>query len=101
MIEQFEPEQIVMLNRGADGNLSGKPIDTRDIKVKTFKTERKQFSEADLSRAVLVVEGSTEVAMFLEASSVLERLRGQKNYAHFDLAGLTVFNAGGDGSVPR
>jgi putative ATP-dependent endonuclease of OLD family len=101
IIEQFEPEQIVMLNRGAGGALSGKPIDTQGIKTKAFKAERRQFAEAVLSRAVLVVEGSTEAAIFPAASSVLEQARGPNQYTHFDLAGVTVFNAGGDGAVPR
>lgn len=34
VIEQFEPEQIVMLKREAGGALSGKPVDTKDIKPK-------------------------------------------------------------------
>lgn len=101
VIEQFEPEQIVMLNRSAGGALSGAPIDTTGIKTKTFKTERRQFAEAVLSRAVLVVEGSTEAAIFPVASTVMEQARGPKKYTHFDLAGVTVFDAGGDGSVPR
>lgn len=101
VIEQFEPEQIVMLNRGDNGALSGAPIDTTGIKVKTFKTERRQFAEAVLSRAVLVVEGSTEAAIFPVASTVMELARGPKKYMHFDLVGVTVFDAGGDGSVPR
>jgi len=101
VIEQFEPEQIVMLTRSNGGGMAGEPIDTTGIKVKTFKTERKQFAEAVLSRAVLVVEGSTEAVILTEASTVLENARGTDNYAHFDLAGVTVFNAGGDGSVPR
>lgn len=101
VIEQFEPEQIVMLNRAAGGALSGAPIDTTGIKTKTFKTERRQFAEAVLSRAVLVVEGSTEAAVFPVASTVMELARGPKKYTHFDLAGVTVFDAGGDGSVPR
>jgi putative ATP-dependent endonuclease of the OLD family len=101
IIEQFEPEQIVMLSRGDGGSLSGKPIDTQGIKTKAFKTERRQFAEAVLSRAVLVVEGSTEAAIFLAASTVLEDARGSNKYTHFDLAGVTVFNAGSDGAVPR
>lgn len=101
VIEQFEPEQIVMLNRAAEGTLSGKPIDTQGIKPKTFKIERRQFAEALLGRAVLVVEGSTEAAIVPVASSVLEQARGPTKYTHFDLAGVTVFNAGGDGAVPR
>jgi putative ATP-dependent endonuclease of OLD family len=90
-----------MLNRGDNGALSGAPIDTTGIKAKTFKTERRQFAEAVLSRAVLAVEGSTEAAIFPEASSIMEKARGSTNYTHFDLAGVTVFDAGGDGSVPR
>jgi len=101
IIEQFEPEQIVMLNRSTEGALSGSPINMQGIKTKTFKAERKQFSEAVLSRAVLVVEGSTEAAIVSEASTVLEQIRSSKEYMHFDLSGVTVFNAGGDGSVPR
>src|SRR5262245_53858155 len=73
----------------------------RSIKPKTFKTERRQFAEAVLSRAVLVVEGSTEAALFATASTVLEQIRGPDKYTHFDLAGVTVFDAGGDGAVPR
>ncbi|HNY69998.1 MAG TPA: AAA family ATPase [Syntrophorhabdus sp.] len=101
VIEQFEPDQIVMLNHPTRGVLSGEPIDVQGIKVKTFKTARRQFAEAILSRAVLVVEGATEVAMFAAATTVLEKSRGMKHYAHFDLSGVTIFNAGGDGSVPR
>lgn len=101
VIEQFDPEQIVMVNRGDNGTLTGKPIDLANIKSKTFKTERRQFAEAVLSRAVLVVEGSTEAAIFPVASTVLERLRGSQKYAHFDLAGVSMFDAGGDASVPR
>jgi putative ATP-dependent endonuclease of OLD family len=101
VIEQFDADQIVMLNRGTNGALSGRPIDVTSIKSKTFKTERRQFAEAVLSRAVLVVEGSTEAAIFPVASTVLERIRGSDKYAHFDLAGVTVFDAGGDTSVPR
>ncbi len=101
VIEQFEPEQIVILNRSVDGALTGRPIDTGGFKIKTFKTEKRQFAEAVLSRAVLVVEGSTEAAIFLEASAVLERVRESDAYTHFDLAGVTIFDAGGDGSVPR
>ena len=101
VIERFEPQQIVMLDRGADGALSGRPVDIQDIKPKTFKTDRRQFAEAILSRAVLVVEGSTEAAIFPAASTILEEASGSDHYAHFDLAGVSVFDARGVGSVPR
>jgi putative ATP-dependent endonuclease of OLD family len=101
VIEQFEPEQIVILDHPKGGTLAGKPIDVKGVKPRTFKVQRRQFAEAILSRAVLVVEGSTEAALFPEASTVLEATADPKVYTHLDLAGVTVFDAGGDGSVPR
>ena len=101
VIEQFEPDQIVMLNRNEEGHLTGCPIDTQEVKPKTFRTERRQFAEAILSRAVLVVEGSTEAALFPAASTVMEKSLGANVYTHFDLMGVSVFDAGADNSVPR
>jgi putative ATP-dependent endonuclease of OLD family len=68
VIEQFDPDQIVILNRNEVGHLTGHPIDIREVKPKTFRTERRQFAEAILSRAVLVVEGSTGGSVCLFAS---------------------------------
>ena len=101
VIEQFEPQQIVILDRDDAGKLTGHPISTEDVKPKTYKTARKQFAEAILSRAVLVVEGSTEGAMFSVASTVMEESLGSQAYTHFDLAGVSIFVASGDGDVPR
>jgi putative ATP-dependent endonuclease of OLD family len=101
IIEQFEPEQIVMVTRKSGGQLCGNPIDIQDIKPKIFKTERKQFAEAILAGAVLIVEGATESGIFLEASSVMEASLRPNDYSHLDLAGVSIFNAGGEGSVPR
>lgn len=101
VIEQFDPEQIVILNRDEGGALTGQPIDAAAVKPKTIRTERRQFAEAILSRAVLVVEGSTEASLFPVASSIMEASLGTDVYTHFDLAGVSIFNAGGDGSVPR
>jgi putative ATP-dependent endonuclease of OLD family len=101
VIEQFDPEQIVILNRGGGGVLTGHPIDAQTVKPKAFRTERRQFAEAILSRAVLVVEGATEAALFPVASSVLEASLPADAYMHFDLAGVSVFDAGADNAVPR
>ncbi len=100
IIEEFEPEGIVMLNRSPDGTLRGVPVDTQSVKPKTFKVQRRQFAEAILGRGVLVVEGGTEAAVFPAVSSALEAARGRDKYDHLDLAGITVFDAGGDGMVP-
>lgn len=101
VIEQFEPNQIVLLDRTNAGVLAGRPVDVAAVKPKAFRTERRQFAEAILSRAVLVVEGATEAAVFPAASSVLESCLGADLYTHMDLAGVTVFDAGADNSVPR
>jgi putative ATP-dependent endonuclease of OLD family len=101
VIEQFDPAHIVILDRGENSELSGRPIDTQAIKPKTYRTERRQFAEAILSRAVLVVEGSTEASIFPIASSVMEASLPTDAYMHLDLAGVSIFDAGGDNAVPR
>ena len=101
VIGQFDPAQIVILHRDDIGNFLGKPIDAQELKPKTFRTERRQLAEAILSRAVLVVEGSTECGLFQTASTVMERSLKPEQYTHFDLAGVSVFTASGDGDVPR
>ena len=101
VIEQFQPEQIVVLARADKGRLCGAPIDLQGVKPKVFARERRQFAEAILANAVLVVEGATELAIFPVASSVLEQDLGTEAYSHFDIAGVTVFDAGGDGSTPQ
>jgi putative ATP-dependent endonuclease of the OLD family len=99
IIEQFEPEQIVALSRDGDGILSSRTVLLGDIKPKKYRRERRQMAEAVLSRAVLVVEGATEAALFPVASEVMETTLGEA-YEHLDLAGVTVFNAEGDNAVP-
>lgn len=98
VIEQFDPENVVILSRDGDF-FSGIPIDTTRVKPKTYRTQRRQFAEAILSRAVFVLEGQTEMVVVRAASSALEKFRD--DYSHIDLAGVTLFNAGNDREVPR
>ena len=99
VIEQFDPGEIVILDHVSPGELVGVPIDPAGVKPKSYRTQRRQFAEAILSRAVLVVEGGTEASLVPIVSSILERHR--VNYTHIDLAGVSVFTADGDGDVPR
>lgn len=99
VIEQFEPEDIVMLRREGAGNLLGSRIDPGSLKPKTYRAQRRQFAEAILARAVLIVEGSTEAALLPVASSIIER--DDPGYTHLDLAGVTIFTADNDVDVPR
>jgi putative ATP-dependent endonuclease of the OLD family len=100
VIEQFDPKEVVMLCRSTSKELLGTPIDTHGIKPKTYRAERRQFAEAILSNAVIVVEGSTEASLLPVASGVLEGTRPDE-YTHLDLAGISIFEASGDGDVPR
>lgn len=100
VIEQFDPESIVMLTRGGPGELKGNPIDTTRLKPKKYRTERRQFAEAILARAVLVCEGSTEASVAVAASTALERIRFD-GYSHFDLSGVSIFTAQGDSDLPK
>ena len=99
VIEHFEPEDIVMLNREHGGRLIGTRPDSAGLKPKAFRTQRRQFAEAILARAVVVVEGFTEAALLPIASSILEE--DIDGYTHFDLAGVSIFTADGHDDVPR
>ena len=48
---------------------------------------------------MFVLEGQTEMVAVYAVSSALEQFRD--DYMHVDLAGVTLFNAGGDRAVPR
>ncbi len=98
VIEQFEPDSIVMLHREG-ATLIGTPIDPEKVKRKTYLTNKRQFAEAVLARGVLVVEGSTEAVVFPAVSAVLERVRD--GYTHLDFAGVSMFTAPGDGSIAK
>ncbi|MEV3935631.1 AAA family ATPase [Glycomyces sp. NPDC049804] len=98
VIEQFEPDNVVILSRN-NSVLTGSAIDTKDVKAKAYRAQRRQFAEAILSRSVLVLEGETEMAAVHAVSTALERLRPE--YSHIDLAGVSLFNASGDREVPR
>ena len=99
IMEQFEPEQIVVLDRNSGAELSSRTVELGSVKLKKYHRERRQMAEAILSRAVVVVEGATEAALFPVASAVMEVAPGT-DYEHLDLAGVSVFNAGSDKEVP-
>ncbi|MGP5022213.1 ATP-dependent nuclease [Glutamicibacter arilaitensis] len=100
VIERFEPENILVLQRNNSGELSGGPVTLPpDYKAKRYRENRRQFAEAVLARGVLVVEGATEASLIPVAADVLESDENVA-YTHLDLAGVTIFDAGNDVSVP-
>jgi putative ATP-dependent endonuclease of OLD family len=100
VIEKFDPDHVVVLSRDEAGTLtSNNVVLPADFKLKRYRDNRRQFAEAVLARAVLVVEGATEAAIFPAVADILDR-DGTVNYQHLDLAGISVFDAGNDVSVP-
>lgn len=99
IIEQYEAESVVILGRDDKIHFWGKPIGAHIIKPKNYRTQRRQFAEAILSRAVFVVEGATEIAAVNAVSTALEKFHD--GYSHIDLAGMSLFNAGNDREAPK
>ncbi len=99
VIDKFDPGQIVVLGRDESGTLSSSPVILpQGFKPKQYSTNQRQFAEAVLARAVLVVEGRTEADLVLAVADVLEQ-DPSVDYVHPDLAGVSVFNAGADNAV--
>lgn len=100
VIEKFDPEQIVVLSRDVTGALTSTNVALPDdFKRKKYGDNRRQFAEAVLARAVLVVEGATEAAGFPIIADALDQ-DSSVDYQHLDLAGVSIFDAGNDASVP-
>lgn len=100
VIERFSPENIVILQRNNSGSLSAGPVALpTDFKLKRYRENRRQFAEAILARGVLVVEGATEASLIPVAADIMDA-DPSTMYTHLDLAGVSVFDAGNDVSVP-
>lgn len=101
VIERFDPDRIVVLRRGDGETLAGQPITLpEDFKLNRYRDAmRRQFAEAVLARAVLVVEGATEATVFPAVAAVLDA-DPSIPYTHPDLAGVSVLDANNDISVP-
>ncbi|WP_406054104.1 AAA family ATPase [Streptomyces sp. NBC_01077] len=79
VIERFTPEQIVVLDRDSTGSMTSEDITfPAGFKLKRYLANQRQFAEAVLARAVLVVEGATEAALFPIVSDVLDRDRDRR-----------------------
>lgn len=100
VIEKFEPSQILVLGRDDTGILTGAEVELPDLKLKKYREHRRQFAEAVLSRGVIVAEGATEASLLPMVSEIMERDDAHDSYLHLDLAGVSVFDAQNDVSVP-
>lgn len=100
VLEEFSPNQILVLRRDTNGKLSAAPIlFPAHIKPKTYSSEfRLRFAEALLARRVLITEGETETAAYPTAARRLAELDPQ-NYASLEALGIAVFNARTDSQL--
>ena len=102
VLEQYDPADVVLLERGSDGVVAGRRIEVAGIKAKTYKGNlRRVLAEAMLGNGVLCVEGVSDGEAVYTASAVLEE-RGQNGaYTPLDLSGVTVVQCEGDGRLLR
>lgn len=101
VIEQVSPESMLILRRDTTGSLTGTRVDLGGMKEKQFRAEvRRQFAEGLLGRAVLCVEGITELHVFNAMSEMLSAAEESANQS-FELLGVTVIEAGGDGGLEK
>lgn len=100
VLEEFSPNQILVLRRDASGKLSAAPVVfPAHIKPKAYSSEfRLRFAETLLARRVLVAEGETEAAAYPAAARRLGELAPQ-TYASLEALGIAVFNARTDNQV--
>ena len=100
VLEEFPPEQILVVKREANGKLSGisaKP----PIKQKFYREEfRKKLCEGLLARRVLIAEGRTEYDSFPACAKKLNILKPNK-YKTFDTLGIAIINAETDSSIAK
>ena len=102
VLEQYDPTDVVLLERGNDGVVAGRRIEVAGIKAKSYKGSlRRVLAEAMLGNGVLCVEGVSDGEAVYTASAVLEE-RGQNGaYTPLDLSGVTVVQCEGDGGLLR
>lgn len=100
VIERFEPSQVMVLRRDADAQLMGTIVAVATgLPPNTYRRfARRGLAESMLGKAVVVVEGITELSVL---SSVARRMEaGNPELFPLDLAGVTLFDANGDGQMP-
>jgi len=94
VLEEFEPSQVMVLNRSKNGELIGTPATyPPTIKPKSYKGEfRRRFCEGLLSRRVLITEGRTEYDSFPACAKRLSEI-APKKFKTLDALGLAIIDA--------
>ena len=102
VLEQFEPEDVVVLERSQDCTLTGDHVEITGIKAKTYRGNlRRALAESMLGTGVICVEGISDAEVLWSASDVLENAYDPGAYTPLDLSGVTVVHCEGDGGILR
>ena len=102
VLEQYDPDDVVLLKRTSNGVVAGHRIEVAGIKAKTYKGNlRRVLAEAMLGNGVLCVEGISDREVIASASAVLEENSNEGNYTPLDLSGVTIVHCEGDGGILR
>lgn len=99
VLEEFEPSQIVVINRNS-GILTGTPAQyPPTVKHKMYREEvKRRFCESLLARRVLIAEGRTEYDAFPVVAKRLNELLPDE-YTSLEGLGIAVINAETDSQV--
>lgn len=99
VIEQFAPEQIKILKRDENANVTSTSVTlSSGLKPKLFHRKlRHSIAEAILGQAVVIGEGLVEFQCLRAAIDKMEV--EDSNYYPFDLSGITFFDSDGDGNL--
>lgn len=100
VLEEFNIENIVVLNRGSDFVLNQHFINLpKSVKVKRFHQEfRTRFCEGLLSRRVMLAEGATEADSISAVFRRLEEIDPGK-YSSLESLGICTIDAGSDSQI--
>lgn len=99
VIECFEPEQIRVLRRGADGVLDARSVRIpAGMKAKLYRGQlRRGIAEGILSEGVIVCEGVSDVAALQVTALVLEG--SDKTLMPLEVAGVPIIGTDGIGNL--
>lgn len=102
VLEQYAPENAVLLEREDAGAVSGRTVEVTGLKAKAYKGNlRRVLAEAMLGNGVLCVEGVSDAEALYSASAVLEEQSEEGAYTPLDLSGVTIVQCEGDGGLLR
>lgn len=100
VIEEFTPEEAIILSRDPNGSLKQKAIDfPESIKLKRYRQEfRTRFCEGLLASRILITEGCTEATSLPVVARRLAELN-PNDYASLESLGICTIDAGGQSNI--